>query len=122
MLFVVHWVEEYLTGFYAIDRLGTVLLADISRLNTPGFGFIVFQLLFWGMLALINLFLFFPRTGPFLVGLGATAALTEPHHIYKAISSGGYYPGLITAILFPPLIAFALYSVWRDMPRMRGSR
>ena len=39
----------------------------------------------------------------------------ELHHLYKAVLTGGYYPGLITALLFPVIG----YFYWRELLKAR---
>ena len=108
-VFIVHGLEEYFTGFYRIDPL----IQDVFGKFSLGLAntFIVFQIVFWLLLAL-GLFLveknILPRMISVIMGL---IILFEFSHIYEAIVIGGYYPGLITALVFP-IVAFFF---WKEL-------
>lgn len=109
LLFIAHGLEEYFTGFYHIDP-------SIQNIfGRPGFNldttFLVFQVVFW-LFLIIGFFLvrriILPKTILTITGL---LMLYEFYHIYKAIMVGGYYPGLLTALVFP-IIAFFF---WKEL-------
>lgn len=100
-LVIAHGIEEMLTGIHLVDPQVTFIFGWLPfPLATS---FLVFQLVFWGLLITAYLLILsgkfvFPIT--FALGL---IYLYEFHHFYSAFTVGGYYPGLITALGFPIL-------------------
>jgi len=109
-LFIAHGLEEYVTGFYAIDSHVEFVFGWLAPTIPLQTSFLIFQLIFWT--ALVTAY-FIIRSGrlvmPLLVILGLLY-MYEIHHLIKTFQAGGYYPGLITAI--------ALYCLgvlyWRE--------
>jgi len=111
LLFIVHGLEEYFTGFYHIDPSIQAVFGKLgfSLAST----FLFFQIVLWLLLILGFLLVkknIWPKTILVVVGL---IMFYELYHIYKAIMVGGYYPGLYTALIFPVVE----YFYWREFIR-----
>lgn len=108
MLFIIHVLEEYLTGFHTA-------ISDLTGHNVSEQNFLIVAGFIGPLLWLSGLALFYLRTeiGNYLVAAFFVAMiLSELAHFAFPIAAGepfGYFPGLYTAIL--PLIpaAVALY-------------
>ncbi|MEK7996791.1 MAG: HXXEE domain-containing protein [Planctomycetota bacterium] len=113
-LFVVHGMEEWVTGFYFADPT----FAWISRFarSEPEAVFLGFQLSLWIWLILFFVMLLGPqwRMRALLVfGMIMTAEL---EHLAFALVRRSYYPGSVTSLLFLPLsVVF-----WIEYRRVRG--
>lgn len=112
-LFIAHGIEEILTGFYQVDAWDQALFAPLASLSVHGAMFVTFQFMLWLLLAVGLLMLQSERMRLYVLGVAGVVYLFELHHIVKAILAGGYYPGLITALLFPPLA----YLFWKEWVR-----
>lgn len=115
VMFVLHGLEEYFTGFYLIDKS---YLLTVGRLGTnPEMRFIAYQAVLWGVL-LAGYFLV--RKGkwrkPILLALGVIMVL-ELQHLYETVVTRKYYPGSYTAVLFP-FLAFLLYLAFQNSRRV----
>jgi len=113
-LFVLHGIEEWVTGFYAADPT----FEWISRFTSsqPEAVFLGFQLSLWIWLVLFFVMLLGPqwRMRALLVfGIIMTAEL---EHLAFAVVGRSYYPGSVSSLLFLPLsVAF-----WIEYRRLRG--
>jgi len=82
-----------------------------SGLSTHGATFITFQIMLW-LLLIISLLLLLGERWQFRVlAIAGVIYLYELHHVIKAASVGGYYPGLITSLAFP-IIAYFFWREW----------
>lgn len=108
ILFVVHGIEEYLTGFYNIDWTFKWAFWFIDGMTVSQASFLVFQIFFWLILLTINIFLFFPKS-KFPLYFFTLVAIFELHHMIEAVITWSYYPGLFTSFLFP-LAGYFLYK------------
>ncbi len=97
--FIAHGLEEILNSFYNIDSHSKFLLGGLNSLPTPQATFILFQIMIWLMLIVAYLLLLGPKWQLRLMFIPGFIFIYELHHLYKAISVGGYYPGIITAVL-----------------------
>ena len=98
-LFIAHGLEEIYTGFYNIDSHVEFMFGKLGSLPTMQGLFILFQIMIWLMLIIGYLLLLGPKWQLRLMFIPGTVFIYELHHLYKAINAGGYYPGLISAIL-----------------------
>ena len=102
-LFIAHGFEEYWTGFYAIDSQVRFIFGFLESSASLQTIFLVFQITLWILLVAAY---FVIKRGwwlrPILILMGFIF-IYELHHLYKAIAVGGYYPGLLTALVFPVL-------------------
>ena len=110
-IFIIHGVEEYLTGFYNVDTIFNFVFGYFSLFINLKIIFVVFQLIWW--LSLLTFFLFIHKNKIsllFLVLFGLVF-IFELHHIAKSVIFSEYYPGLISSVLFP-IIGF---FYWREL-------
>ena len=112
-LFIAHGVEEILTGFYTLDQWDEWIFGLLPFTSVHEAMFVTFQVMLWLTLVVGLLMLQSERMRLYVLGVAGVVYLFELHHIVKAILAGGYYPGLITALLFPPLA----YLFWKEWVR-----
>lgn len=110
-LFIMHGIEEIMTGFYAVDAWDQFLFTPFATLTPHGVMFVTFQVMLWLTLVIGFLMLQSERVRLYLLGVAGLVYLFEVHHIVKAVLVGGYYPGLVTAFVFIPL-AFVFWREW----------
>ena len=114
-LFIIHGTEEFVTHFYDIDTHDQAIFGLLSGLSTHGATFVTFQIMFWLLLVISFLLIFGQRWQLNILAIIGVVYIYELHHVYKAILVGGYYPGLVTSLLFP---IFA-YFFWKEWIRIR---
>lgn len=104
-LFIVHGLEEYFTGLYNFDSF-------YQSFSNPKTAFVIVVLVLANILLIVSYMLIQKNKWglglSFLLGL---SFIFELVHIYDAIITGGYYPGLYTALLFP-VIGFLF---WKEL-------
>ncbi len=110
-LFIVHGVEEILTGFYNIDSHAAFLFGGLAKLPNMQALFVLFQIMLWLVLVISYLLLLGPKWQLRLMFVPGLIFIYELHHLYKAIEVGGYYSGLITALAFPAIGFF----FWKEL-------
>lgn len=108
LLFVVHGIEEYITGFYNVDKLFQQVFWFTSDMTVPQASFLIFQILFYLILLVINIFLFFPKSN-FVIYFFLVIIIFELHHPLKSLMSWSYYPGLLTSLIFP-VLGYSIYK------------
>lgn len=113
LFLVLHGIEEYLTGFYNVDPIFGFLFSPLKTMSVPQSTFFVFQICLF--LALIMLFLASSGGKAVRVVYGVIGFFLffEIHHVVEALIRGGYYPGLITAIVLPIIGIF----YWKELMR-----
>lgn len=117
-LFIAHGIEEIATGFYEMDAWDAYLFQPFAELSLHGVMFVTFQLMFWLMLLVSLALLWGDRWRFYMLAIIGVVYVFELHHFAKAIIAGGYYPGLITSLLFP-VIAFFFWKEWLEAYRKR---
>jgi len=101
-LFALHLVEELVAGFIETDGSIRYLSQHLSLDVTTTF-FIV-QMLLFSFLALLLLLILFKKNIPkLLIVVLVIISLYEFVHVYDAIRTWSYYPGLITGVLISAL-------------------
>ncbi|HEY4489924.1 MAG TPA: HXXEE domain-containing protein [Candidatus Paceibacterota bacterium] len=95
-LFIAHGLEEYINGFYEVDSHSKFLLNPFLSIADYQTSFLTFQILFWTFLIVV---FFINKILPKWFSLFiALVYIYELHHLVKAFSAGGYYPGLVSAL------------------------
>lgn len=112
-LFVAHGLEEMLTGLYNIDSHVAFMFGWLANLPTMQALFILFQVMLWLVLIVGYLLLRGPKWQLRLMFVVGFVFVYELHHLYKVVVTGGYYPGLLTAI---PLYIVG-YLFWKELLR-----
>ena len=117
-LFIAHGVEEFVTHFYDTDAWDQAIFGNLfGNLSTHGATFITFQIMLWLLLTISFLLLLGEKWQFRVLAIAGVIYIYELHHIIKAVSVGGYYPGLITALAFP----IVAYFFWREWFRILRS-
>lgn len=109
-VFIFHGLEEYLTGFYTIDNVSRFFFGYAGNMTSLQSSFLTFQVMI-GILMIVAYLLLTRRWVLQIATFFGLLFFFELHHFVKAISVGGYYPGLITALFFP-ILGF-LY--WKEL-------
>lgn len=116
-LFIAHGAEEYLTGFYNLDRWDEWIFGLLPLTSIHQSMFATFQVMFWLLLIVALLLLLSERVRFYMLGLIGVVYLFELHHVIKAAIVWNYYPGLLTALVFP-VVAILFWKEWlSNMPR-----
>lgn len=113
-VFILHGIEEYLTGFFQIDPIFLWVFQPILGMPTEQASFIVFQIMVWVLLIVSALLLQGNRWHRRLLLIPGVLYILEAQHLIEAAWRQGYYPGSLTAIVFPILAFF----FWREFVRM----
>ncbi len=111
LVFVAHGIEEYLTGLYNIDSHVQFVFSYFANLAPLQATFLMFQIMLWITLIVGYLLIRGGKSPLHLMVIPGLIFVYELHHIYKAITVGGYYPGLITGLLFP----IVGYLFWKEL-------
>lgn len=112
-LFIIHGVEEYITGFYLISPIFKVLFIGQRFENIYQSAFFTFHIMLWLCLIISYLLLIGGKWVIRLMVLLGLIYIFEIHHIIDALIVRDYYPGLITSFVFP-IIAF---FYWKELVR-----
>lgn len=99
LVFIAHGLEEIFSGFSTVDSQVAFWFGNVNYLPTAQATFVIFQIMFWFMLIGGCLFLLGPKWHLRMMFVTGVIFVYELHHLYKAMSVGGYYPGIATAIL-----------------------
>ena len=110
-LVIAHGLEEYFTGFYNVDSIFHFMFRYFQNMSIFQATFLLFQIMLWFLLVISYLVLI---RGKWLLSLMTFLGLIyifEIHHLIKSLVSWTYYPGAITALLFP-VIGFLF---WKEL-------
>ncbi|MBI2021894.1 HXXEE domain-containing protein [Candidatus Daviesbacteria bacterium] len=99
LLIYAHGVEEIINGFQYSDSF-MVYGANLFN-TTPEIFYLIFHLIWWFSLPILFLLFNKSRLGLFLMTLYGFVFFIELHHPIKGLLIGSYYPGMITAMLYP---------------------
>lgn len=108
VLFVIHGLEEYFTGFYEIDWSYRFIFGSLSDIPQV---FLLYQLGLWLLLLLTFLLLKRGKRITWLLVAMGIVSILELQHVYAALTQGSYYPGLITSLLFPVVAVY----YWKEL-------
>lgn len=115
-LFVLHGIEEYRAGFYRVDELYRFFFRPFLKMQGNQATFIVFQIMFWFLLSSSFLLLVSEHWRLRMLTVLGIVFVVELHHIWRAVISWSYYPGLITAL---PLSVVGFFF-WQELMKMYG--
>ncbi|HCB35095.1 MAG TPA: hypothetical protein DEP25_00460, partial [Candidatus Taylorbacteria bacterium] len=110
-LFILHGIEEYRTGFYNVDKLYQFIFRPFSEMSGNQVMFITFQIMLWLLLVVSFLLVASERWRLRMIAVLGVVYILELQHIWKAVVSWSYHPGLITALAFPVIGFF----FWREL-------
>lgn len=115
-LFIAHGIEEFLTHFYDTDAWDQAIFGNLfGNLSTHAATFMTFQIMLWLILVVSFLLILNEKWRLRVMIIPGLVYIYELHHLYKAIDVGGYYPGLVTALLFPVIG----YMYWKELLKTR---
>lgn len=117
-LIYAHGLEEIITGFYLSDST-MELLGSYFNLSTQSF-YWVSHAVWWIGLAILSFVVLIKGKLLWLLSLFGIVFFIELHHIGKAIFTGNYYPGMLTAILYPLLGIFYWKELIRNWRKIYG--
>lgn len=104
-----HGVEEVTTNFPETDSFMKV---GGKLLNTTSENFYwIFHFAWWILLPMSYLLFHKKKVALFLFSLFGLFFIVELHHIIKAFYFRSYYPGLITALIYP----FIGVAYWKEL-------
>jgi hypothetical protein len=110
-LFIAHGLEEYFFGFYNIDSHIKFMFGYFEQMMPLQATFLIFQIMLWLLLIVSYFLIRGERWRLWLMAIPGIIFIYELHHFYKALDVGGYYPGLVTALLFP-VIGYLYWKEW----------
>ena len=111
LVFIAHGLEEIIMGFPVIDSQVDFMFGKLAALPTMQALFIFFQIMLWFVLIISYLLLKGEKWRLWMMFIPGIAFIYEFYHFYKAFDVGGYYPGLVTAFVFP-IIG---YFYWKEL-------
>lgn len=109
--FVLHQTEEYLTKFYQIDDLSRFAFQLFEPMGSLQATFLLFEIMTIVLFIVSYLFLKGGKAILALAILFGSVFIFELHHLVKAIQTGGYYPGIVTAIF----IYILGFFYWKEL-------
>jgi hypothetical protein len=121
VLFVVHAVEEFVTGFPDADRSFLWIAELFEGLTLPQSVFILYEICLITLLIAVFAVAFFRVPLKVFFVLLGIVMLLESVHIIAALVMKGYYPGLITALFFPVLSVLYWIRLLRDLRAERAA-
>ncbi len=109
-IFIAHGLEEYFTGFYNVDPIFYFVFQSFESMGVFQATFLLFQIMIW-ILLIVSYFILSRKFLLKLLAFIGFIFVFELHHLIKTLISWHYYPGMITAILFPVVGFF----YWKEL-------
>jgi len=110
-VFIAHGLEEIFNGFYNVDWSFKFMFGFLETMSVPQATFITFQVMIWIAFIVFAFLIASEKWRLRLLILPGIIYIIELHHIWKALESWSYYPGVITSIAFP-IIGFLF---WKEL-------
>ena len=110
-VFIAHGLEEILNGFYNVDWSTKIVFGFLNGMSLPQATFVVFQIMLWLALIIFAFLITSEKWRLRLMFLPGIIFIVELHHPWSAITSLGYYPGVITSI---PLVIIG-FLFWKEL-------
>ncbi len=110
-VFIAHGLEEIYMGFFDIDSQVAFVFGKLAGLPEMKGIFILFQIMLWFTLIVSAFLIGNEKWRLRLMIIPGLIYIYEFYHFYRAIEIGGYYPGLVTAFLFPVVG----YFYWKEL-------
>lgn len=114
-LSIIHGIEEYITGFYATDNFSKLFFSYSNNMNSIQSSFITFQVMIWLILIISAILITKPKWQLYIMLIPGLIYIFELHHLVKAIIVFSYYPGALTAFLFPIIGFFYWQQLLKDL-------
>lgn len=118
-IFIAHGIEEFVTHFYDSDSHSQAIFGIFSSLSNHGATFAVFQIMLWLLLIVGLLLILGGRWQFYTFSIIGVVYIYELHHIIKALTTKGYYPGLYTSLAFP-IIGTLFWLEWIKVRRLNN--
>lgn len=115
---IVHGIEEYITGFYQTDNFTRLFFSYSENMTATQASFVTFQIMIWLLLIISAILITKPKWHFYIMVNPGLVYIFELHHIIKAAMIGSYYPGLITALLFPVIGFFYWKQLIKDWKKL----
>jgi hypothetical protein len=109
ILIAAHGVEEFNTNFLYVDETNR-FFANLFATKEEVF-YWAFHIMWWLMLIVVYLVIMGGKWALIPLTLFGIVYVFEIHHLYKAFQTGGYYPGMLTAIFYPIMGIF----YWKEL-------
>lgn len=103
LVFILHALEEYVTGFPSTDRSFLWIVDAFDGLTFPQSVFILYQISLISLICIIFAVIYIRFAVSVLLIFLGIIFLLETSHIAAAIITVGYYPGVYTSLAFPIL-------------------
>lgn len=116
-VFIVHGIEEYIVGFYDTDAIARFVFQPFEAMTVLQATFLSFQIMLWVLLIVSSLLITFKKAPLYLMIVPGIFYILELHHIWKAVASMSYYPGVLTGIAFPFIALFFWKELLRNFQR-----
>lgn len=113
LVFIAHGLEEYFNEFYNTDSLFKFFFHYFNEMSIPQATFLLFQIMLWLAFIVFAFLIASEKWRLRLMILPGFIYIGELHHIWKALWSWNYYPGAITALVFPVIAVF----YWKELVR-----
>ena len=110
-VFIAHGLEEFFNSFYNVDWSFKFVFGFLNTATVPQATFLVFQIMLWLAFIVFAFLIASEKWRLRLMVLPGIIYIFELHHIWKALESWSYYPGVITAIVFP----FIGFLFWKEL-------
>ena len=108
-IFILHGMEEYITGFTQVDPIFLWVFRPLLDMSVNQATFLVFQIMLGVLLIVSALLILGEKWQRRMIIIPGLLYIFEFHHLYEAIIRKTYYPGLITALFFP----FVAFFFWK---------
>ncbi len=113
VLVYAHGAEEIATGFWKTPSIFTSLFSQFSSIQQAGYYSL--HITFWLLLIPMFLLILGGRSALVAMGIFGLIFFNEIHHMFGAfLITQGYYPGVITSVLY--LIVGFFY--WKELIRL----
>lgn len=117
---IAHGIEEYLTGFYQTDNFARFFFSYAENMAPIQASFVTFQVMFWLILIISAILITKSKWQIYVMLIPGFIYIFELHHLVKAVLAFNYYPGAITAILFPIIGFFYWKQLLKDWRTQRS--
>lgn len=115
-----HGIEEVYTNFPRIDSFMQIGASYLQITSEQFYWF--FHIPFWVSLPFLYILFNKKKIALFLFSLFGLFFLVELHHMVKAINAKGYYPGLLTSLVYPIIGIFYYKELMINLRKNYGKR
>lgn len=113
-LFAAHGIEEFFTGFYKTDAWDMLIFGPFMSMDSHRTMFATFEIMLVLLLTISFLLILNDQWRVRLLAVLGFIYVFEIHHIVKAVQAWSYYPGFITALIFPVITFLFWREFWKN--------